>query len=36
MLRNGGASCKLVGMPELPDITAYIGALEPRIIGQPL
>jgi formamidopyrimidine-DNA glycosylase len=23
-------------MPELPDIVAYIGALEPRIIGQPL
>jgi formamidopyrimidine-DNA glycosylase len=23
-------------MPELPDITAYIGALERRIIGQPL
>jgi len=23
-------------MPELPDITAYIEALEPRIIGQPL
>ena len=23
-------------MPELPDITAYIDALEPRIIGQPL
>ena len=23
-------------MPELPDITAYIGALEPRIVGQPL
>jgi formamidopyrimidine-DNA glycosylase len=23
-------------MPELPDITAYITALEPRIIGQPL
>jgi formamidopyrimidine-DNA glycosylase len=23
-------------MPELPDIAAYIGALEPRIIGQPL
>ena len=23
-------------MPELPDISAYIGALEPRIIGQPL
>ena len=24
------------GMPELPDITAYISALEPRIVGQPL
>src|SRR5882724_8855643 len=23
-------------MPELPDIAAYIGALEPRILGQPL
>ena len=23
-------------MPELPDITAYISALEPRILGQPL
>ncbi len=27
---------KLKGMPELPDITAYIRALEPRILGQPL
>src|ERR1700751_3980146 len=23
-------------MPELPDISAYIAALEPRVIGQPL
>jgi len=23
-------------MPELPDIAAYIGALEPRIVGQPI
>jgi len=23
-------------MPELPDVTAYLSALEPRIIGQPL
>src|SRR5580658_5889494 len=23
-------------MPELPDISAYIAALEPRIVGQPL
>src|SRR5450631_2763940 len=36
MLRNCLVSCKLVDMPELPDITAYIGALEPRIVGQPL
>jgi formamidopyrimidine-DNA glycosylase len=35
-LRNGDATGKLVGMPELPDIAAYISALEPRIIGQPL
>ena len=27
---------KLKGMPELPDITAYIHALEPRILGQRL
>jgi hypothetical protein len=27
---------KLVAMPELPDITAYLSALESRIIGQPL
>lgn len=35
-MRNWGASGKLVGMPELPDITAYISALEPRILGRPL
>ena len=29
-------SCNLTTMPELPDILAYITALEPRIIGQPL
>src|ERR1700722_7782286 len=29
-------TCKLIAMPELPDIAAYISALEPRIIGQPL
>jgi formamidopyrimidine-DNA glycosylase len=28
--------CKLVSMPELPDIAAYTTALEPRIVGQPL
>jgi formamidopyrimidine-DNA glycosylase len=26
----------LLAMPELPDISAYITALEPRILGQPL
>lgn len=30
------AACKLVGMPELPDIAAYIKALERRVVGQPL
>jgi formamidopyrimidine-DNA glycosylase len=35
-LRNGDATGKLINMPELPDIAAYISALEPRIIGQPL
>ena len=28
--------CNLTIMPELPDISAYITALEPRIVGQPL
>ncbi len=36
MLRNFRPGCNLVGMPELPDITAYISALEPRILGQPI
>ena len=26
----------LIGMPELPDIAAYLHALEPRVLGQPL
>ena len=30
------APCKLIGMPELPDIAAYITALESRILGQRL
>ena len=30
------AAGKLVGMPELPDITAYMVALEKRIVGQTL
>jgi formamidopyrimidine-DNA glycosylase len=28
--------CKLIWMPELPDISAYITALESRIVGQPM
>jgi formamidopyrimidine-DNA glycosylase len=28
--------CNLISMPELPDISAYITALEKRILGQPL
>jgi formamidopyrimidine-DNA glycosylase len=28
--------CKLIGMPELPDISAYMTALESRIVGQPM
>ena len=41
MLRRQGcknivATCKLIPMPELPDIAAYISALEPRIVGQPI
>jgi formamidopyrimidine-DNA glycosylase len=31
-----GAACKLIIMPELPDIAAYLSALETRIVGQPL
>ena len=30
------STCNLIPVPELPDIAAYISALEPRIIGQPL
>jgi formamidopyrimidine-DNA glycosylase len=29
-------ACILKAMPELPDIAAYISALEPRILGEPL
>jgi formamidopyrimidine-DNA glycosylase len=35
-LQSTAAACNLIFMPELPDIVAYIGALESRIIGQPL
>src|SRR5208337_696713 len=30
------STCNLIQMPELPDISAYLTALEPRIIGRPL
>ncbi|HTW32488.1 MAG TPA: DNA-formamidopyrimidine glycosylase family protein [Candidatus Sulfotelmatobacter sp.] len=30
------AACNLGVMPELPDITAYITALESRVLGQPI
>lgn len=29
-------TCKLVSVPELPDIAAYLSALETRTVGQPL
>jgi formamidopyrimidine-DNA glycosylase len=35
-LQTASATCKLFGMPELPDIAAYIGALETRIVAQPI
>jgi formamidopyrimidine-DNA glycosylase len=35
-LQECGLRCNLVDMPELPDITAYIDALQSRIVGQPL
>jgi formamidopyrimidine-DNA glycosylase len=34
--KSGRLPCMLASVPELPDISAYIAALEPRIIGQPL
>jgi formamidopyrimidine-DNA glycosylase len=34
--KHAGATCKLTSVPELPDIVAYISALEARIIGQPI
>lgn len=35
-LHNPVVTRQAVNVPELPDITAYIGALETRILGQPL
>ena len=34
--KSAGATCMLIRMPELPDIAAYISALEPRIVNQPI
>jgi formamidopyrimidine-DNA glycosylase len=34
--KSAGVACKLIRMPELPDITAYISALKSRIVGQPI
>jgi len=34
--KSAGAACKLISMPELPDIAAYITALEARIVAQPI
>ena len=35
-MRSFRGACNLNRMPELPDIAAYITALEPRIVGQTL
>ncbi len=35
-MQSAGATCKLISMPELPDIAAYIAALEARIVAQPI
>ena len=34
--KGEGETCKLVDVPELPDISAYLHALETRIVGQRL
>jgi formamidopyrimidine-DNA glycosylase len=34
--KRTGAARRLISMPELPDISAYISALEPRILAKPL
>ena len=39
MLLIGELAPRMLGdaaMPELPDITAYLTALTPRVVGQPL
>jgi formamidopyrimidine-DNA glycosylase len=34
--KRPGNPCNLIIVPELPDITAYLSALDSRIVGQPL
>src|SRR6266404_6919601 len=34
--QTAGATSKPLVTPELPDIAAYITALEPRIVGEPI
>ena len=35
-LKKTRPACKLLSMPELPDIASYLTALKSRIVGQPL
>lgn len=35
-LQKWNATCNVISMPELPDIAAYISALEARVMGQPI
>jgi hypothetical protein len=35
-LQRAVATCTPLNMPELPDIAAYISALEPQIVAQPI
>jgi formamidopyrimidine-DNA glycosylase len=35
-LPTGESTCKLLSVPELPDVAAYMTALERRIVGQPM
>jgi formamidopyrimidine-DNA glycosylase len=35
-LQNQYAPCNLIDMPELPDIAAYLSALETRVMAQPI
>jgi formamidopyrimidine-DNA glycosylase len=36
LLQLNPAARNLISMPELPDIEAYLGALQSRVVGQPL